>query len=158
MEGSSLNKVSSKDHGYKKLLKAWERASGKASVTVGIHEEDGGAGTSRGATVIQVANWAEFGTETSPPRPFVSSAFDATEAATAKSLQHIAEGVGTKKFTRSEGRNFLGEGLVEEYKARITASVYAPNAPRTVQLKGSAVPLVEKGLLLSSIKYKVEGI
>lgn len=162
------------DKGAERIKKALKDID-RQFVTVGVHEEglkykgdvgitDEGTTDFTGPSVVDVAFWNEFGTETSPERPFMRSAID-SNIRQINRRQEIIFGdiiVGTK--TVAKGLSSLGATIRFMIQKRIqTASSWAvPNAPSTARKKRrtgfrGAAPLQETLVLLRAITSRVNG-
>lgn len=113
-----------------------------------------------GEYVAQVAFWNEYGTISKngnkhiPPRPFIRNVTD--DKAKMQRLGEIAK-IELSKGQDSEAViNTIGEQLVTMIKQSISQGEFEPNAPYTIAKKGSSRPLVDTGLLMSSVDFKVE--
>jgi hypothetical protein len=148
------------DRGWKKLLVTLQQQG--VALTVGIHEDKGaeqhrGVGK-KGATVADVASFNEFGTRRIPSRPFIRAWFDESLQANTARLRTLAKLVVAGKMTTTTMLNRLGLTFRAQAQGRIAAGVSPPNAPSTIQRKGSSKPLIDTGQLKASIDYKIEGL
>lgn len=149
------------DRGAKALLARVEAIARKVVIKVGIFAREGeelhkGGSESGAITVLDVAIWNEFGTDTIPERSFIRSYYDANRERVigwilAAARSYVLNG-DRKAF------ELVGQKIVGEIQLRIAQGIPPPNAPSTVARKGSSKPLVDTGQLRSSITYKVEGI
>lgn len=143
------------DKGYKDLL-ARLHAIKKVEVTIGVHEAAGASTyTTSGVSVLQVANWNEFGTENIPARPFIGGWFDAHKKDNDGIVIKAGEKVAKGQLSAEKFGDYIGVQLKAEAQANIAMGVPPPNAPSTIARKGSSTPLIDTGLLRSSIDYKV---
>lgn len=141
-----------RDLGFKGLVKL---AFGfrQASVAVGVTEADGAK--SEGAlTVLDVANIHEFGLGTAPERSFLRAYFDQNEPRIQKMLIALMEAALKGKYTKEQILEILGQKMVGEIQARISAGIEPPLAQATIDKKGSSTPLIDTGQLRASISYK----
>jgi hypothetical protein len=148
--------VTDSDKGYRKLMASLAEASKGIVATVGIHAEEGGAGDGS-SSVIQVAEWAEFGTSRQPARPFVSSWADERGD---KALAEIRDAIGEAVHRGSSPAiavDRLAQKFAGEIQSRIADGIPPPNAPSTVAQKGSSTPLINTGQLRAAIRGKLEG-
>lgn len=126
-------------------------------VTIGVHDDHYEDGTS----VIDVALWNEFGTESIPARSFFRSTLDGSERLIndwrEKALDRIFEG----RSTPERELTMIGFRIRELIRTKIQSNIPPPNAPETAAKKKAegvaARTLVETGLLLRSIEFKVTG-
>jgi hypothetical protein len=148
--------VKERDNGYRALRKRLEAAKG--SVTVGIHEAEGSetAEGSEELAVLDVAAFAEFGTENAPRRSFIADWADETEEANNEALRRGAQAVvnGTLPSMHN-ALDRVGQKFVGDVQARIKAGIEPPNAESTVEKKGSSTPLIDTGQLWTSVRHEV---
>jgi hypothetical protein len=146
------------DHGYDALVKRvfeFERPR----IEVGILEEDGAAPHGGGGdpvTIIEVAVWNEFGTENIPARSFIREWFDTHESELRVALKALMISVVRGQRTKEQILELLGQMAVGQIQERISEGIPPENAPATVARKGSSTPLVNTGVLRSSVSYRVE--
>ena len=145
------------DNGYAALVKT-VFGFAKPVVTIGIHEKEGLAQYANGKTLLDIANINEFGSDDGhvPSRSFVRAWFDSAEPALRQEIARLMEGVLDGSYTKEQILDLIGIKASGEMKANIAQGVPPPNAPRTIQLKGSSTPLVDTGVLRSSITYEVD--
>ena len=142
------------DRGYAAMVKRVFGLRSKAHVDVGIL--DSGADHGGGVSVLDVAMWQEFGTNTIPERSFIRAWFDEDEPNLRQELTTLMQSVVEGKRTKDQALELLGQRAVARVQARMSEGVPPPNAPSTVRRKGSSTPLIDKGALRSSISYRVE--
>lgn len=131
-------------------LKQALKAIQKTKVQVGFD----GATYPDGTPVATVALTLEHGTSTIPARPFMQQTIDRNRGKINKLVQDIGAAACRGESTSTALRN-LQEGLQSAFQTEITSGAFAPNAASTVSRKGSSTPLVDTGLLSSSIKVTV---
>lgn len=148
-------KIKDKDKGYKKRVRQL-KAAGKGSVTVGIHSSDGGNAEANGATVLEVAIWNEFGTSRIPSRSFLRAWFDLNQEKAKREWQVLMKSVAKGQRTLEEALEVFGLRVVGEIQARIAAGIQPANAESTIARKGSDKPLIDTGVLRSSITHAVK--
>lgn len=143
------------DHGYRDLLARVFGLRSRANVDVGILDagEEHGEGA---VTVLQVAAFNEFGTATIPERSFIRAWFDEHEGELRKEFAALMRNVVEGKRTREQILELLGQRCVGQIQQRIAAGISPANAPSTVRRKGSSTPLIDTGVLRSSISYRVK--
>jgi hypothetical protein len=155
--------VRSVDHGYDALLKR-VFGFGHPTVVMGILEADGAkakkpwpeeAEVEPGLTVIDVANWMEFGTDDDPPRSFIRKWFDEASPKMREDFVKLMQSVVRGTRTKEQILELLGQRAVGEIQARISAGIDPPNTLATRKRKGSSKPLIASGQLRSSITYAV---
>ena len=144
------------DHGYKARLKALLRLRTPAHIDVGVFASSGAHGGD-GASTLDIANYNEFGTESIPARSFIRAWFDEGEAKLRTDLSTLMRSVAAGKRTRAQVLELLGQRMVGQVQERISAGIDPPNADSTKQQKRSSTPLIDTGVLRSSITYRVVG-
>lgn len=122
----------------------------------------------RGVTTVQVGTWQEYGTRRRPaegqaqgpqhipPRPFISGWFDEYEQQNREILKSYLGQVVGGKITSKQMLSRLGVLFVAQAQMRISAGLSPENAASTIARKGSSKPLINRGVLRSSIGYEVE--
>lgn len=160
-----MGAVKSIDHGYDALVKR-VYGLGTPSVSMGILAKDGdepkkgaeGEVPAKGEPVrlIDVAGWAEFGTDTEPERSFIRAWFDQASPQMREDLRKLMVLVVQGKMTKEQALELLGQKGVGEIQARIAAGIAPENAASTIEAKGSSTPLIAGGQLRSAISYAVK--
>ncbi len=157
LPGVSLTVV---DHGYTALMKCVAGLSEPASIAVGILARD--AQTADGAvTVLDVGTWNEFGTVGPdgrthvPSRSFIRDWVDGNRKRAQGILKKLLQRVIAGELTEDAALEQFGTWAKGEIQARIARGVPPPNAASTVKRKGSSTPLIDTGILRSSIDYEV---
>lgn len=143
------------DKGYAKAVKTLT-ADGKLTLTVGVHDSEMAA--QRGKTTIGlIASVHEFGSPENniPARSFIGAWFDAQRDQNADRVKAIANQVAKGAFTARVGLERLGLFFVGQIQARIAAGLTPALKPETVARKGSSTPLIDTGVLRSSIRSRV---
>lgn len=152
----------------KKLLAIIQQTKG-AYVTVGVHEDAGKY--PEGPSVVEVALWNEFGTRTAPERSFFRSALDENEGKINEWREEAISNMLTKGWTVKQALEMMGFRLQTLIQNKIKSNVPPPNAPSTIIAKtrsgvlpksglaggreGQTSTLIDSGLMLRSITYKV---
>ena len=151
-------RIIDRDQGAKKL--AARLRSGGASLTVGIHEDDGGdVHPSSDLTIAEIGAVHEFGAPVVnvPERSFLRSFVDENESKIRKSQKRIAEMVVQGQLPSIEaGLDRLGLTLVGQIQENIRAGIPPELQPKTVARKGSSVPLIDTAAMISAITHRVE--
>jgi hypothetical protein len=146
------------DHGFKALFGRLEGAKNARTLTVGVHDAEGGAPTASGRTVGEVATINEYGLGV-PERSFIRAWFDETEQANIEILRKIGRNiVQGKGGNYTQGLEQAGLAFVGQIQGKIAGGIAPENAPSTVARKGSSTPLVNTGQLKSSIRHKVNQV
>ena len=170
------------DHGYKATL---ERIYGvgrtKPVVRVGIQAKDGdmihavkaaekakaakraatAANTESALTILEIAVINEFGSADGkiPERPFLRGWFDENRQVIRERFGLLMRSVVKGERTKEEILELVGlwcVGQIQAYIARRGDGNYRENAQRTIDRKGSSTPLVDTGVMRSSITYRVD--
>jgi hypothetical protein len=148
-------KISDSDKGYKQLCdRVFGAAKTKPSIDVGILD-DGPHGNDDMVSILQIAVWAEFGTQTEPARSFIRDWFDQNEAGLRKDLVILMQSVVQGKRTKEQILELLGQRCVAQIQERIVAGIDPPNAQSTIDRKGSSTPLIDTGILKAAVNYRV---
>ncbi len=142
--------VTDRDNGYSKTLASLDE-TGKIAITVGIHTEEA-EGDHDGMSIGDIAEANEFGIGV-PARPFVSGWADEARDAVTRMRDESAAALAAKS-SPAQRLDGLAQVFAGEMQARISAGIDPPNAPATIAKKGSSTPLVDTGILRSSIRGK----
>ncbi|HEY6056218.1 MAG TPA: hypothetical protein VIU86_19970 [Gaiellaceae bacterium] len=142
----------------------------KITVTVGVHGDAGavthgpandtrpGAANDTGAvekrplTVADIATFNEFGTATIPQRSFIRAWFDENQAFIAETLRSQMKLVIAGKLTPEKAGARIALACEGSMKQRISRGIPPPNAPSTIERKGSSKPLIDTGQLRNAIR------
>lgn len=135
------------------IINEFKRLEGK-KVEVGILE-DGPKYPGSNVTVLDVANFNEYGTSRIPARPFIRGYFDNNYNKVGDTMTKIVDqGIENRDIENS--LNVFAdwaEGETVEYLKNLTSP---PNSPVTIKIKGSSSPLIDTGQLMNSIKAEVD--
>lgn len=127
-------------------------------VTIGVHEDAGRYSGSNAPSVVEVALWNEFGTSHIPERSFLRAALD-ENVALINNWREEAIGMLLQGAQVETALSMLGFRIMTLIQNKIKSNVPPPLAQGTVDAKvkdGVApVTLIDTGLLLRSIAYKV---
>jgi hypothetical protein len=148
-------KVVDKDRGQKRILQQLKGVDGWR-VTIGVHGQEApreGEIDNIGLAVIH-----EFGAPSAgiPERSFLRAAFDANVRKYLKLLLRGARAIARGRSTPKRALGITGEVAVADVVNLINAGIPPPNAPATIEAKGSSTPLIDTGALKQSIKPVVE--
>ncbi len=140
--------VEDKDRGWKRIKRELSIFN-ELEIFVGFQGEDG--------EVAEIAAFNEFGTETIPARPFLRLAIDTNKSQIGKAFDEAFNSIVDRKATAIQAANRLGLFGVSIVKKQITTSTTwaEPNAPATIDRKGSSTPLVDTAQMLNSVTYVV---
>lgn len=118
--------------------------------TVGIHQD---AGNVPDGSMTQAQNGAlqNFGNDRIPPRPWL---IPGVESATQDIIDTIADSIaaGVTPDQTLEQIGAIAAGATQQY---ITDLKEPPNAPSTIEKKGSSNPLIDTGSMRASVTWKV---
>ena len=120
----------------------------KKTLKVGVFED---AKYDDGTPVAMVAFWNEFGTLKIPMRPFMRNALAKNKV---KWVGFIKNQLMTG-LSAETAFNRTGEIVRGDIVKSLTNLSPPPNSPYTIKRKGSSKPLIDTGLLRSSITYEV---
>jgi hypothetical protein len=150
-------KVEDRDHGWAALFKRVKQAR-DGKVKVGVLADDGKGGADHGGlTVAELAAVQHFGTDKIPARPFLAMAFDEQRETLADMGGKLLSKVIAGEMPQDKALGVLGMKLATEAKKVITVgSRLAPNAPATVEAKGSSRPLVDTGRLVNAVTHAID--
>ena len=162
--------VTDRDHGYKAMLdRIYTAAKTRPVVRVGVQAADGEKayvkkadraandnGEEHALTVLQVAIFNEFGTDRIPERSFLRAWFDANRDVIRHKFQLLMRSVLNGKRTKEDILELIGQWCVGQIQLRIAQGIGPPNAESTIARKGSSTPLIDTGVLRSSISYRVD--
>ncbi len=117
--------------------------------------QQGAAQEEDGTDICDVAMWNELGTARSPSRPFLAKSVDENadkiNAFLKAQLKLLAQG----RTTAEQIYKQIGvsqKGLIQE---KIKNGDFEPNAPRTIQMKGSDKPLIDTGMMRQSVNFVI---
>lgn len=102
--------------------------------------------------VAQVAAWNEFGTATTPARPFMRHT-----VATKSPRWGNALGIALRqhKYDARAALAQVGQGIQRQMRQSITDWQTPPNSKLTRELKGSNKPLINSGTMRNAVDYQV---
>jgi hypothetical protein len=152
-----MTEVKDVDHGYQALVKRVFGLEGKPKIQVGIFEAAGAKSYEDAVTVLEVAIWNEFGTDTIPERSFIRAWFDENEEKCREAVRRMLVAVLEGKYQPEQALELVAQRFVGEIQKRMALGIPPPNSPATVARKGSATPLIDTGQLRSSVTYRVYG-
>jgi hypothetical protein len=137
-------------------------------VTIGVHEGAGDYDT--GVSVVQVALWNEFGTETVPERSFLRSTVDENQSLFQKYRDDAIANIVAGKSTVAKELDAIGFNIAELIRNKIKSNIEPAygtgkagksadaiaKAQQAKQNKGQEpVTLIASGLMLRSITWEV---
>lgn len=143
------------DRGAAALIKRMQAAARKKGVRVGVFAGD--AQAEGELTTTDVAGFAEFGTADAPARPWLAPWVDENVTANKQRLRQIGEAVLRGELPSVEvGLARFGLFAAGSMQQRIRHGIPPPNAPSTIEKKGSSTPLIDTGQFWSSITFQVD--
>lgn len=121
-----------------------------ASVRVGVLED---ATYPDGTGVAQVAFWNEYGTATTPSRPFFRSTVNDNRKAWVQNTKNLIN----LHNDPNKVMGLMGEHIKGQIVQSIVGWASPPNAPYTIRMKGFNKPLIDTGQMSRSISYEIGG-
>lgn len=110
-------------------------------------------------TVLFIASIHEFGAPSAEPpipeRSFVRGYVDEHKADIFGWQKVLAQRAARGEITAKQALDQLGARIAGGIQERIAAGIAPPNAPATIEAKGSATPLVDSGQLRASLTWSV---
>jgi hypothetical protein len=152
-------KIRDTDRGYKELLSRVYKLRQPPSIAVGILATN--ASKSDGlATVLDIATFNEFGTVKDgkthvPARPFIRGWFDEHRDEAIKRLTNLLKEVVAGRLTEDAALNRFGLWAQTGIQKTVSEGVPPPNAESTVRRKGSSTPLIDTGVMRSSVSFEI---
>lgn len=150
-------KIEDSDRGWGSVFKRVKEArSGR--VKVGVLADDArGSDDHGGLTVAELAALLHFGTEDIPARPWLAIAFDQQRQALTDMGTKLLGKVILEGMRLEQALGLMGAKLSAEAKKVITiGGQLAPNAPATIEAKGSDRPLVDTGRLVNANTWVID--
>lgn len=151
--------VTSSDHGAHAMVERVKKLGEGVELRVGVLEGDADHG--EGLTVGELAAIHEFGAPEAniPPRSFIRAWYDEeleqNKAAFREVMrQALTEGGFEGRAERAFAR--LGALFVARIQARIIEGIDPELKKATIDAKGSSTPLIDTGVLKSSITFEVD--
>ena len=154
---SSRVQIRSRDRGLQALTKRIY-GLGKVHLKVGVFSTEpkqGHDGKPTKVTVLMVAEWMEYGTNTIPARSFIRAWFDENKATNTATMKSALQAVARGAITKERALELLGLRFVAGIQKRISDGIPPELADSTIKAKGSSVPLIDTGQLRSSITFEL---
>lgn len=142
---------------FRQLINQQKTASEAKGVAVGFFSS---ARYPDGTLVASVAAWNEYGTNASSRRPFDIPARPFMRPTIAEEMQNVRAllraraNPRTMTVTRADA-SAIGAYLAGKIQTKITTLREPPNAPSTVELKGSSNPLIDSGFMRTAVSFEV---
>lgn len=145
------------DRGWKRIRRQLPKFNG-AAVLVGIQSDE--APRDDGTSMALVAAVNEFGTEDGhiPERSFLRSTVDDNRTRYYRLARELHSDVLRGRFGIWRALSLVGQKAQADVQAKIASGVPPPNAPSTIERKGSSTPLIDTGAMRQAIRYVVEGV
>lgn len=105
-----------------------------------------------GQTVGEIALANHYGTSNAPARPFLT----VTLARRKADISRVFAAAVKSGRTPQEIGDLVGLYVVGAVQETISDGVPPPNAPSTIERKGSSTPLIDTGILRQSINHEVK--
>lgn len=157
-----MSKVIDRDKGYAAFIAGIAVAGAARRVVVGFLEGTGqkSSGERGEATVAEYAAYNEFGTNTIPARPFMSTTIDENRSRYAKLAQSYMEKalLGGARDPVMATLKRLGNDVRNDLIQAIVAWDDPPNAESTVEQKGANNPLVDTGHMSRAIIWEIRAV
>ncbi len=161
--------VIDRDRGWGDLKRLADKLKEAPTVKVGYlsdrHEERKPSPGEKGEppTNLKVAAWMELGTRRAPPRPFLSSTFDAKREEYRALVEQLTRAILAGKLTPERALGLIGAKVSADVKNRVTtgAQIPPPNAPSTLarkRAKGEGDPrtLVDTGQMVGALTWALD--
>lgn len=140
------------DKGWKKLKQALTSVANRhAYVKVGVM---GNAGSE----TVAIAAINEFGAPKAniPSRPFIGGTYDLNKEKYVKQMVKGLDKVFRNEMSVETLLGRIGASIAGDIKKTVTSTgSFVRNAQRTIDKKGSDVPLVDTGRLLNAVSWEV---
>lgn len=146
-----MSRVRVVDKGATRVVRsARELARAPLRVDVGIMGDDASTEYVDGITTALVAEIHEQGWGV-PKRSWLRGWIEENEDDIDRRMSAFTRQILTGKITPEVAAKRFGAWAVGEIQKRISQGISPPNAPSTVESKGSSMPLIDTGQLRSSI-------
>lgn len=145
--------IRDKDRGLKRIVKQMKEID-NAYVKVGVLSNAGNE--KNGMTIADVATFNEYGTSKIPARPFMKQAYENNEKTIIVSSESLKSDVFKGEISVKGALKKLGVWFKGRIQKEITDGDFVPNAPRTIEAKGSDKPLIDTGRMRQSINFQIE--
>jgi len=143
-------KIMDRDRGYlamRRQLDLMRHSYTKVGIMAGSKESDGVT------DLVTVAAANEFGTDRIPERSFLRATFDEQRETIAAICKAEADAIMVGKKTVETSLPLIGAYAAGQVQAKIHSHPPPPNAPATIERKGSSGTLVDSGQLAQSVRH-----
>lgn len=151
---AKTNTVTDVDKGAAKTVSAFLKKYGQIDVGV-LGPKAHSKHRKSEVTVADIAGFHEFGTKNIPKRSFVRAWFDGAQTEIVDKLRSAAVKLVQGKLDGDGYVKLLGNWAVGQMRKRIASGISPSLAQSTVDRKGSNKPLIDTGVLRSSISFRV---
>lgn len=103
--------------------------------------------------VLDIAVWNHFGTRRIPARPFIKVAFFRGRAAARGMMERMARAIIAGQMTMQQALGLMGQWGMGQIQTTIASSIPPPNAPSTVERKGSSTTLIDTGRMRQAVTW-----
>lgn len=143
-------KVVVKDLGYHKILEGFSQLDGTV-IEAGLFED---AGEHDGIHLAQIGFYNEYGTDTAPPRPWLSGGAEHVERKAMAEIVRIVQNCENIPYGRRLMRK-LAKQIADGIRVYAKFGPFVGNAPSTIRQKGFDWPLIETGDMVAAIDGRV---
>jgi len=128
-----------------------------SSISVGIPKEESSQKDGQTLFLADIANKNNFGSysQNVPARPFGTTTVPRYKPQIQKIVQIQMNAILEKGKDVKKGFDSIGAVCAGYMKKNLTDGEWTPNAPYTIQMKGSDQPLIDEGLMRQSITWRV---
>lgn len=141
--------VIDRDLGYARILQQMDSLDGK-EILIGLHND---GSSKEGIAVAHYGAINEFGGENVPERSFIRSTFDEQVMNINNLVVRVVRGVQDSKLSWRQAGGIIGEIFQRNIQDKIRSNVPPPNAPSTIERKGSSRTLIDTGLMVANVRY-----
>lgn len=127
----------------------------KTPGTVDVGIIDAGRHDDSERTVAQIAFDNEFGTEINPERSFMRSTMQEKRQQIIKLQKSLLKKISNGSIKVEVALGLVGEFTADLIRRKIVSLKSPPNAPSTIEAKGSSNPLVDSGQMKNAVTYEV---
>jgi len=146
--------VIDRDRGWRRIMGRYKQMRG-SYVDIGLFA--GKFNPEHGTQIVEYAFYNEFGTRRIPERPFMRKTFDENKRKYARLLKDMKQKIEDGSYTVKGALAVVGMEARNDVVQMITRepSPFVPNAPSTVEKKGSSRPLIDTGEMMRAIQFAV---
>lgn len=156
--------VSDRDLGWGELVRQLtevNRRYVKAGFPSDGSVKNGNNGRNHSYTMSEIAVIGaiqEFGAPRAgtPPRPFLSTAFDSNLDGFMSFSEMLKIGIGNQTVSYQQVLEATGVWWVDRIRETIVGHAWEQNAPSTKRAKGSSRPLIDTAQMINSVQARIE--